>query len=108
ARTMLVASRSGAFPRVVAPGQELQVCKPVATAPIGSAYATDSGTSFAAPFVSGTLALLQQASGQPIDRCVQALMQAAEEGHPDPNPIPHRRWGFGPLNAERALELLQA
>jgi hypothetical protein len=83
------------------------VCKPVATEPVGSEYASDSGTSFAAPLVSGTLALLQQASGQPIDRCVAALLRAAEEGHPDPNPIPHRRWGLGPLNAKRALELLQ-
>jgi hypothetical protein len=66
----------------------------------------DSGTSFAAAIVSGSLTLLEEASGASVKACTNALIQAAQKsslGGLSRNP---KRWGEGPLDVRAALQLL--
>ena len=86
------------FPEVVAPGANVR------TADLGNSYASVSGTSYAAPHVAGTIALLRQANpGVSVTQLEQALTGGAFDlgaGGADND------YGYGLLDAVAANDLL--
>jgi serine protease AprX len=71
---------------------------PTATEP----YLSLSGTSMAAPVVSGTIALMLQANPTLTPNLVKAILQYTAEAHPSYNPLTQ---GAGFLNSRGAVEL---
>jgi hypothetical protein len=61
-----------------------------------------SGTSMAAPFVAGTIALMFQAARRPLPvrRTRELLLKVAE---PVTSGEPQRRWGSGYINVREAI-----
>jgi subtilisin family serine protease len=90
------------FPQFVAPGADIPVAFPLGA----SLYRQVSGTSFAAGFAAGVVALLlQEFPDVAVDDIEQALRQTAVDlGPPGPDPV----YGFGMPNVSRALEFLRA
>ncbi|ARQ68176.1 type VII secretion-associated serine protease mycosin [Streptomyces marincola] len=87
-------SQSGDFVGIAAPGVDM-----VSTVP-GGGQCVDSGTSFAAPYVSGAAALLRAARPDWSAREVVAhLQQTAERAAPGPDPLT----GWGVVDPVRAL-----
>jgi type VII secretion-associated serine protease mycosin len=89
-------SQHGDFVDVVAPGVDVP-----AAAPNGAGHQRATGTSFAAPFVAGTAALVRArfpelTAAQVVDR-ITATADPAPVGGPDP------RYGHGIVNPYRAL-----
>lgn len=91
---------------VIAPGENVWSTWPAYR--IGAAtwpgYAVGSGTSFAAPFVTGTVALMLAARPELRDRAVQEIlrMTAHDVGEPGVDP----EHGAGRLDAGAALEMI--
>jgi subtilisin family serine protease len=68
---------------------------------VGSPLQTGTGTSFAAPFVTGTVALLQaRFPGMPPGEIKRRIEQTAD--HPSTN-LPSRQFGWGVVNPVAAL-----
>jgi len=65
-------------------------------------YLSMSGTSMAAPVVSGTIALMLQANPDLTPNAIKALLQYTAEGRPDYDPLTE---GAGFLNTQGAVEL---
>ncbi len=87
-------SQSGDFVGIAAPGVDM-----LSTVP-GGGQCVDSGTSFAAPYVTGVAALLRAAHPEWNARQVVAhLQQTAERATPGPDP--HTGWGV--VDPVRAL-----
>ncbi|TMM39398.1 MAG: type VII secretion-associated serine protease mycosin [Actinobacteria bacterium] len=88
-------SQVGAYVSVVAPGSGV-----VADAP-GRGLARYDGTSFAAPFVSGTAALIRQYHpGIHADEVIARILATAD---PAPGGRPSAQYGYGILNPYRAV-----
>jgi bacillopeptidase F len=86
-------------PEVTAPGQEVRSSVP------GNDYAAQSGTSMAAPAVSGAIALLLQANNSlNLDEIEEILTDTAkpltDEEYPD---TPNNGYGYGLVDAENAV-----
>ena len=92
--------RQELFPDVVAPGVAIR------SSYLNDGYALLTGTSLAAPHVSGTLALLLSAcSGMTVDQQAQALRNSALDlGDAGPDPI----FGYGRIDALAALDYVKA
>jgi hypothetical protein len=91
---------------VVAPGENIWSTWP--TYPVGAAtwpgYAVGSGTSFAAPFVTGTVGLLVAARPELRDRDAQELLRfTAHDVGPPGADVQH---GAGRIDAGRALQAI--
>jgi subtilisin family serine protease/outer membrane protein OmpA-like peptidoglycan-associated protein len=81
-------------PLLSAPGVKILSVRSRASASDPPGYVRMSGTSMAAPHVTGAMALMMQAAGvQPIAAMRRALFGALE-----PAPGPGRRWGYGLLD----------
>lgn len=92
------------FPEVVAPGDGVRAADLTAGGIIPDSYVTLRGTSFAAPHVTGTMALLRQA--YPAASAVQ-LAEAVTAGAVDiGSEGVDMDSGYGLLNAGRALDWL--
>jgi subtilisin family serine protease len=85
-------------PEVCAPGVDILSCYP------NNQYRLMSGTSMAAPFVSGAVAILRQYNPDAtVNEIKQALLESASDlGPPDED----NSYGWGLINVKRALELL--
>jgi len=95
-------------PDVVAPGVDVYSCIPPEKRPGGTFdYSFMSGTSMAAPHVSGIAALLMESNpGAPIPDIIKVLKETAyhpngEEDRPD------NRWGHGLIQPLEAMAALQ-
>ena len=69
-----------------------------------SPYLSLSGTSMAAPVVSGTVALMLQANPNLTPNLIKAILQYTAENHPEYSPL---REGAGFLNTLGAVRLAQ-
>ncbi|WP_254838313.1 S8 family serine peptidase [Natronomonas marina] len=83
-------------PDVAAPGVDV-----VSAAP-GGGYTAVSGTSAAAPYASGTLALMVSANGS-LSRAEAKSVLRESAVHPDPSTEPDDRYGAGVVDAHRAV-----
>lgn len=91
---------SGPYVDIAAPGIGFQVPAP------GSGFDDVTGTSFAAPYVTGTVALMLSAHPQLTPRQVRDRLEATAD--PPPVPVPDPRYGYGivdPLLAVTALHV---
>lgn len=95
-------SFSNLGPSVVAPGEKIVSTFWDKATPVDhGVYASGTGTSMAAPFVSGVAALLLSA-GMTNAQAVRAIHETADDlGEPGPD----REFGYGVVNASRALGL---
>jgi bacillopeptidase F len=85
-------------PEVCAPGVKILSCYP------NNQYYLMSGTSMAAPFVSGAVAILRQYNPDAtVNEIKQALLESASDLGP---PGEDNSYGWGLINVKRALELL--
>jgi len=85
-------------PEVCAPGVMVLSCYP------NNEYRLMSGSSMAAPFVAGTVAILRQYNPDAtVDEIKQALLESATDLGP---PGEDNSYGWGLINIKRALELL--
>ncbi len=85
-------------PEVCAPGVNILSCYP------HNEYRLMSGTSMAAPFVAGAVAILRQYNPDAtVDEIKQALLETASDLGP---PGEDNSYGWGLINIKRALELL--
>jgi subtilisin family serine protease len=85
-------------PEVCAPGVKIFSCYP------NDQYRLISGTSMAAPFVAGAVAILRQYNPDAtVDEIKQALLESASDLGP---PGEDDSYGMGLINIKRALELL--
>ena len=92
------------FPEVVAPGVGVKTADLTLGGYSPNSYATLNGTSFAAPHVAGTMALLRQAKP---DATVAQLEQAVTAGATDLGTAgPDNTSGYGLLNAPGAQQWL--
>jgi len=92
---------------VVAPGLDIWttfMTYPSAAGGNWGGYAVASGTSLAAPFVTGTLGLLCAARPQLSDTDFQNVLRMSADDLDPPGPDPLTGWGR--LNADRALALV--
>ena len=89
-------------PDVVAPGVSVESSLP------GNAYGTKTGTSMAAPHVSGSIALIQSATTErhTPERIQETLRKTAM--HPDTSESPDSRYGYGIIDTVRAIEALRS
>ena len=88
-------SQVGSYVRIVAPGAN------VTAAARGQGLGTFAGTSFAAPFVSGTAALIRQYHpGLHADQVIARILATAD---PAPGGRPSGGYGYGILNPYRAV-----
>lgn len=93
-------------PDITAPGEDLFS----ATSVDSASYGILSGTSMAAPTVSGSLALLQELYKEKNNAFLKAstlkalIIQSANQAVPEPGP--NYRYGWGVLNAEGAARLI--
>lgn len=95
----------GIYPRITAPGVNIRAPDLTFNGIFPQAYLWVSGTSFAAPHVSGALALLKAAL--PAASAV-ALERALEDGALDLGAAgPDHEYGFGKLDVVEAHELLK-
>jgi hypothetical protein len=90
-------TRDGRFkPDLVAPGVAILSARSAASPPVADAspLARMSGTSMAAPYVAGLVALMFQAAGRrlPTRRTRELLLKVAE---PLPEDVPPEGWGSG-------------
>ena len=92
------------FPEVVAPGVNVRTADLTFGGVFPDSYATVSGTSFAAPHVAGTMALLRQANpNTSVEELEQALTDSALDlGSPGAD----NDYGYGLIDAVAANELL--
>jgi type VII secretion-associated serine protease mycosin len=88
-------SESGDYVDVVAPGVQV----PTVSALTG--YARNDGTSFAAPFVTGTVALMLAAHPALTPAAVRSRLQATADA--PPANVPDPRYGFGVVNPYLAV-----
>lgn len=93
-------------PDIVAPGVDVYSSVPPYSVPSGHPpYKVMSGTSMAAPHVSGVIALLRQTKpAATAPEIIDALRKSAR--HPDPGRRPDSRHGWGELDPREALKLL--
>lgn len=90
-------------PLLAAPGVRVLSVRSRRSADEPMGYVRMSGTSMAAPHVTGTAALMLQAAGrQPIAAIRQALFATLSPQGPAP-PGQIERWGYGMLNIEAAV-----
>ncbi|NLT29919.1 MAG: S8 family serine peptidase, partial [Propionibacterium sp.] len=85
---------------VSAPGVEIPVLRP-SGAEYGAAYALESGTSFAAPQVTGTVALMLSENPDLTPAEVQARLELTAD--PPPMAVPDKQLGHGIVNPQRAV-----
>jgi subtilisin family serine protease len=88
-------SQVGAYVRIAAPGGL------VTAAALPSGLATFTGTSFAAPFVSGAAALVLQRYPEYTPAQVAARLYATAD--PVPDTVPSTSYGYGVVNPYRAV-----
>jgi len=93
--TVAAFSDAGGYVSVAAPGVGVII------ASRGSGYAKQDGTSFAAPFVTGTVALLLGADPAMTPAQVRTRLEATAD--PPPVSVPSERYGYGIINPYRAL-----
>lgn len=84
---------------VAAPGVAIQVAGP--SGPQGQNFHTDNGTSFAAPLVSATVALLLQR--EPKLTPAQVKKRLEDTADPPAAAVPDKQLGFGIVNPYQAL-----
>ncbi len=97
---------SSFYPEVVAPGEDIKVADKTFGGEFPNNYATLSGTSFAAPHVAGTIALLRQAFPT---ASVEEMEKAIKESAVDLGEVgPDNSSGFGMLDALAAYEKLKS
>jgi hypothetical protein len=65
---------------LLAPGVKLACCQPPVPALGSDLVGVHTGTSLAASLVAGGLLLLREATGKPIEECLEALRQSAPRG----------------------------
>jgi subtilisin family serine protease/peptidoglycan hydrolase-like protein with peptidoglycan-binding domain len=91
-------------PLLVAPGVKILSVKSRANADDPPGYVRMSGTSMAAPHVTGTVALMLEAAGvQPIVSIRQILFSTLEPAPRLAGRSGQERWGYGLLNIEAAV-----
>lgn len=94
-------------PELVAPGYRILAARSL---PAGGwsgqpRLTVKSGTSMAAPWVSGTVALMFQAAGRPLTiHEVRSLLIGTADPHPGPSGRSSTRLGYGYLNITAAVE----
>ena len=88
-------SESGGYTTLSAPG--VDVIMPA----LRSGYRSDKGTSFAAPFVTGTIALMLGADESLTPGDVRARLIATAD--PPPKTVPDTQYGYGIVNPYRAV-----
>ena len=89
-------------------GSQIDIAAPgdlIATASIGDTYGYSTGTSLAAPQVTGVVALLisqypNETSNQIIERILQGAVDYGDAGRDD-------YYGYGIINAEQAMNVVQ-
>ncbi|MGJ3508239.1 S8 family serine peptidase [Enemella sp. A6] len=85
---------------VAAPAVEIPVVRPSGSE-YGAAYALESGTSFAAPQVTGTVALMLSDNPDLTPDEVQARLELTAD--PPPMAVPDKQLGYGIVNPQRAV-----
>ena len=88
-------SETGSYVDVAAPGVDLRVAAPV------RGYAKADGTSFAAPYVTGTVALVLAAHPDLTAAEVRNRIEATADR--PPATVPDRRYGYGIVNPYLAV-----
>lgn len=92
------------YPHIVAPGVNVRTADLTAGGQIPNSYKWVSGTSFAAPHVTGAIALLRQAYP---DASVAELEQSLQESATDYGPVgADYEWGHGLIDVVAASEYL--
>ena len=87
-------------PNVVAPGYTIRSSVP------GGTYASQTGTSMAAPHVSGLVAILRQKNpNATVDEIKTAILTSAVDG---PHSLPDNTYGWGAIDCMAALNALSA
>ena len=87
-------------PDVMAPGVDISMY-------IGSTYTNSEGTSFAAPYVTGTVVYMCQANSSlkfRQDALKAALVNSCNENYFFPNSLGWRTWGGGNVDAKKSWE----
>ncbi len=102
---------TGQKPEIAAPGGMIAAAKS-SHAQIGSEVTLDdgehflqAGTSMAAPFVSGTIALMFEANPNFTQADVLGFLIDSAYADMYVGSVPNNRWGYGKLDALRAMEL---
>lgn len=85
---------------VAAPGDQVYLARPSGP-DTGAAYAVDSGTSFAAPLVTGTVALMLSENPDLTPDEVRARLELTAD--PPPMATPDKQLGYGIVNPLRAV-----
>lgn len=74
----------------------------------GGRHSLQAGTSMAAPFVSGTIALMFSANPDFTHRDAKRYLIESAYADDEVGSVPNDRWGYGKLDALRAMELAVA
>jgi subtilisin family serine protease len=93
------------FPHVVAPGVDIKVAAPTNGGVFVTAYVHQNGTSFAAPHVAGTMALLLSAFPTLTPTDLESILEQTALGLVDISPndvVPNNSYGYGLVDIANA------
>ena len=93
-------------PTLAAPGQIIISADGESSG--GDPYRADSGTSMAAPHVTGTIALMFQKNPTRTQDQIRACLESAARTDVQTGPVPNTAWGHGKLDTNAAVNCVPA